>query len=185
VKVKIPKKVVVIFCLVLLLSLIAWLTSLALDPKNQEYNGIHMKKIYTLASNIDLSPTTTKFAQALNDAGYASLLDSSTAYTVFVPSDDAFKNLPDDTSEAIYGLADTSVESAVISYHIIPGIFKFDDLKDGMKVQTLEGETLSFKKQGESVLINGYSAVTMRDIVVSNGVIHVVDNFLIPPSIVK
>ncbi len=144
-----------------------------------------MKETDTITANVIASPLTTRFAQALDETTYASILSGNTPYTVFVPQDESFVNLPDDTSEAIFGLADTAIANAVVSYHIVPGFYKFGDLRDGMKLKTVEGEELTFKKNDRSLLINGYSYVTTDDVFVKNGVIHMVDNYLIPPSLTK
>lgn len=78
------------------------------------------------------------------------------------------------------------VVTKILTYHVVSGKLEASDLTDGKKLKTVEGEDLTVKKSGDSVMIvdakGGSSTVTIPDVNQSNGVIHVVDTVLMPAS---
>lgn len=185
-RIKIRKKLLLVIALLLIVGFSVVAGIFAFNPDLQEYETIGMKQRETVSGNIISSSITTRFAEALDRTEQRTPLDTGGPYTVFVPLDDAFTNLPEETAEAIFGLDDySSIVFDVVPYHIVPGIYMFADLKDGMRLKTLQGEELTFQKQGDSLLIDGYSYTKVHDIVSKNGVIHLIDNYLIPPSLSK
>ena len=74
----------------------------------------------------------------------------------------------------------------ILTYHVVPGRVAAADLKDGQKLTTVEGETLTVKKADGKVQIvdakGGVSTVTIPNVFQSNGVIHVVNTVLMPAS---
>jgi len=107
---------------------------------------------------------------ALQEAGLVDTLKGNGPYTVFAPTDEAFAKLPGGTLESL--LADKEQLAKVLTYHVVPGKVMSSDI-DGMKsLNTVEGSSIS-----TSTL-----RVTKADIITSNGVIHVIDEVLIPQS---
>ena len=94
------------------------------------------------------------------------------------PTDDAFAALPDGTVEAL--LNDIPQLSDILTYHVVAGEIFSDDLVDG-EVVTLNGDSVTVDVTFDSIMIND-STVIIPDIEACNGVIHVIDEVLIPPG---
>ena len=107
---------------------------------------------------------------AVKEAGLVDTLKGDGPYTVFAPTDEAFAKLPDGTLESL--LADKEKLAKVLTYHVVPGKVMSRDIADMQSLNTVEGSSIS-----TSTL-----RVTKADIMASNGVIHVIDEVLIPQS---
>ncbi|NBC83759.1 MAG: DUF4397 domain-containing protein, partial [Bacteroidetes bacterium] len=116
---------------------------------------------------------------AITAANLGGALSGDGPFTVFAPTDDAFKQLPDGTLDAL--LADPTGDlSDILLYHVVSGEVLSGALTDGMKVATLQGDSLMVNVDGTDVYING-AMVTTPDIGADNGVVHVIDSVLLPP----
>jgi uncharacterized surface protein with fasciclin (FAS1) repeats len=69
--------------------------------------------------------------------------------------------------------------ATVLTYHVVPGALKLADLEPG-KLTTVAGIDLTVTRQGDKVFVNG--SEVEGDVVASNGIIHVLDDVLLPPS---
>jgi uncharacterized surface protein with fasciclin (FAS1) repeats len=114
-------------------------------------------------------------ATALQAAGLVDTLKGPGPFTVFAPTDEAFAKVPKATLDAL--LKDKAALTKVLTYHVVPGKVMAKDVKAG-KVKTAEGSELTVKTEG-GVMVDG-AKVTATDIVASNGVIHVIDNVVLP-----
>ena len=123
--------------------------------------------------------TFTTLLAAVEAAGLTSTLMQEGPLTVFAPSDEAFAKIPQDQLDAL--LADTAALTKVLTYHVIPGGIKSTDLADGMSATTVEGEDVTISIKDGTVMVND-ATVTTADIEASNGVIHVIDTVIMPPS---
>ncbi len=113
-------------------------------------------------------------------AGLADDLSGDGPFTVFAPTDDAFKALPAGTIEAL--LADPTGDLAnILLYHVASGNVMSHDLSDGQMVTTLLGKDVKVTINEEGVFIND-AKVTVADLVADNGVVHVINAVLLPPS---
>ena len=117
----------------------------------------------------------TTLATALQAAGLVDTLKGPGPFTVFAPTDAAFAKLPPDQLRAL--LADKPKLTAVLTYHVVPGVVMSKDVKPGM-VKTVQGSTLNVTTMG-GVKVNNAN-VTAVDIVADNGVIHVIDTVVLP-----
>ncbi len=115
--------------------------------------------------------TFTTLAAGLKAAGLLETLAGKGPFTVFAPSDDAFKKLPHGALEAL--LKDKGKLKAVLTYHVASGHLLSKDLTSG-DLKTVEGSPVHVKLAGSKVQINE-AHVTKADILASNGVIHVID----------
>ena len=123
----------------------------------------------------------TKLVSAVQAAGLEETLRGEGPYTVFAPTDDAFAAVPQETMDAL--LADpTGALADVLTYHVVPGKVMSTDLSDGMMVETVNGESLKITVNADGTVMVGDATVTTADIETSNGVIHVIDTVLVPPS---
>jgi uncharacterized surface protein with fasciclin (FAS1) repeats len=116
---------------------------------------------------------------ALEAADLVDALSAEGPFTVFAPSEEAFAALPEGQLDAL--LADPAALAAVLQYHVLTGQVLAGDIVDGMNAPTLEGKPLTFAING-GVTVNG-AHVTASDILASNGVIHVIDQVLLPPAV--
>lgn len=120
----------------------------------------------------------TELAGLVVDAGLVDTLRGAGPFTVFAPTNDAFKKLPVDTLHAVQD--NPKLLATVLTYHVVQGALKLADLKPG-KLTTVAGIDLQVTRQGDKVLINGFEIIA-GDVVASNGIVHVIGDVLLPPS---
>jgi uncharacterized surface protein with fasciclin (FAS1) repeats len=122
--------------------------------------------------------TFTTLAMAAEAADLSDTLMKKGRFTVFAPTDDAFKKLPPGAFEAL--LKDRAKLKAVLKYHIIAGHLLTEDLKSG-EMATLQRLTLTVEVSGAEVRVNG-ARVTQADMVAANGVVHGIDSVILPKN---
>ena len=120
----------------------------------------------------------TELAGLVVDAGLVDTLRDTGPFTVFAPTNAAFDKLPVDTLHAVQG--DTKLLTTVLAYHVVPGALKLADLQPG-KLTTVAGTDLTVTREGDKVFINGFE-ISSGDVEASNGIIHVMDDVLLPPG---
>lgn len=130
--------------------------------------------------------------KAVQAVGLAPTIMGNTKLTVFAPTDAAFAKLPKGTVEMLLKPENKAILSKILSYHVAPGVVpakKVMGMMSGARVPNLEGEKLILRKMGSTVMLDpgmGMKAtITKTDIKADNGLIHVIDTVLIPPSIQK
>ena len=116
------------------------------------------------------------FVTGLKTAGLIDALSGKGPFTVFAPTEEAFRKLPAGALEAL--LKDSAKLKSVLNYHVISGAVMANDVKHG-EVMTLQGTTATFVVSGEDVRVNG-AKVTQRNIIAANGVIHAIDAVILP-----
>ncbi|HAJ35426.1 MAG TPA: beta-Ig-H3/fasciclin [Chloroflexi bacterium] len=117
---------------------------------------------------------------AIEAAGLVDTLKGEGPFTVFAPTDEAFAALPAGTVEAL--LADPQGQlTQILLYHVVPGKVMSTDLSDGMTAETVQGSPITFAIADGAVKVNEASVVA-ADIEASNGVIHVIDSVILPPT---
>jgi uncharacterized surface protein with fasciclin (FAS1) repeats len=119
---------------------------------------------------------------AVKAAGLVDALKGKGPFTVFAPTDAAFKALPAGTVEALLKPENKGKLSNILTYHVISGSVMAADVKT-MKAKTLFGQEASIEVKDGKVTIDGANVVT-TDIKCSNGVIHVIDKVILPKTIV-
>jgi transforming growth factor-beta-induced protein len=121
----------------------------------------------------------TTLVTALQQAELVDTLNSEGPFTVFAPTDDAFAALPDGTLDSL--LADIPALQSVLTYHVVPGKVMAADVVNLESADTVQGEPISISVQDGNVMVNNANVI-ITDIEASNGVIHVIDAVLLPPS---
>ncbi|AKB85216.1 Sensory subunit of low CO2-induced protein complex, putative [Methanococcoides methylutens MM1] len=116
--------------------------------------------------------------QAVQAAGLEETLRSEGPFTVFAPTDDAFAALPEGTLEEL--LADEEALAAVLTYHVVAGEVMAADVAGLESAETVQGESVTFDTT-DGVMVNDANVIR-ADIMASNGVIHVIDKVILPPS---
>ena len=133
---------------------------------------------------VDLA-ASTKFLSTLVAAVKAGdlveTLKSDGPFTVFAPTDEAFAALPEGTLETLLMPKNKDQLVEILKYHVVPGKVMSSDLSDGMKATTAEGSDITVHISDSGVKINDAN-VSAADIMASNGVVHVIDRVIIPPT---
>jgi len=120
----------------------------------------------------------TTFAGAVNAAGLTAELGAKGPFTVFAPTDEAFKKLPAGAYDSL--LRDTGKLKAVLNYHVVSGHFMSRDLKSG-ELTTAQGTSLTAVVSSSDVRVNG-ARVTKADMVATNGIVHAIDAVILPKN---
>lgn len=115
---------------------------------------------------------------AAEAAGLVETLKGEGPYTVFAPTDEAFAALPEGTVESLLQPENQDQLTSILTYHVVPGEVMSSDLTDGMTPTTVQGGSVTIDTDG-GVMVNSANVVT-ADIQASNGVIHVIDEVLMP-----
>lgn len=128
----------------------------------------------TIAANSQLS--TLK--NLIDKAGLQSTLEGTGPFTVFAPSDDAFKAVPQKTLDEL--LANPAQLKDVLTYHVLATKVMADEVKNG-NAKTVQGANLAVSRAGGFITVED-AMVQTADIIASNGVVHVIDRVLLPPK---
>ncbi len=152
-------------------------------PPNREDRGrratAENADLLTIVETAIASGQFPTLVAAIEAAGLGEALAGEGPFTVFAPSEEAFAALPAGELDAL--LADPEALASVLNYHVIAGAVKAADIVNGMNAATLEGKPLTFALNG-GLTVNGAHIVT-SDVLASNGVIHVIDQVLLPPAV--
>jgi uncharacterized surface protein with fasciclin (FAS1) repeats len=132
----------------------------------------------TVSDTAAQTPQLSTLNRLIQEAGLAETLRGAGPYTVFAPSDDAFKAVPKATMEAL--AKDKEQLKAVLTYHVVPGKLTSGEVKNG-SLKTVQGANLGLSKAGSYVTVDE-AMVIQADVVATNGVVHVIDRVLIPPK---
>lgn len=116
---------------------------------------------------------------AVQAAGLVETLQGEGPFTVFAPTDEAFAALPAGTVEAL--LEDIPALTNVLFYHVVAGEVRAADVVALDAAVTVQGELVTVTVEGDNVRVND-SLVIIADIEAANGVIHVIDAVLLPPT---
>lgn len=122
----------------------------------------------------------TTLVAALTAAGLVETLQGAGPFTVFAPSDAAFAALPEGLLEKLLLPENVEVLKSILTYHVVAGKVMSTEVVAG-EVPTVEGSSVKLETS-YGVKVNGAN-VTAADVAASNGVIHVIDAVLVPPTV--
>jgi uncharacterized surface protein with fasciclin (FAS1) repeats len=146
--------------------------------------GAAMFPSKNIVQNAVNSKDHTTLVAAVKAAGLVDTLESKGPFTVFAPTNAAFAKLPAGTVDTLVKPENKATLTKILTYHVVAGKLEASDLTDGKKLKTVQGEELTVKRSGDTVMIidskGGSSTVTIPNVNQSNGVIHVVDTVLMP-----
>jgi uncharacterized surface protein with fasciclin (FAS1) repeats len=146
--------------------------------------GAAMFPSKNIIQNAVNSKDHTTLVAAVKAAGLVDTLEGRGPFTVFAPTDTAFGKLPAGTVDTLVKPENKATLTKILTYHVVPGKLEASALTDGRKLKTVQGEELTVKRSGDTVMIidakGGSSTVTIPNVNQSNGVIHVVDTVLMP-----
>merc|ERR1719253_668415 len=132
----------------------------------------------TIVETAQATTSLSTLVSVLTMTAYKPVLDALSGagpFTVFAPTDDAFK-------AAGVNVSDVATVTAVLTYHVLNGKVMSGDLKATQEVATLEGRKITVTKDANGVMINGKAKVTTADVEATNGVVHIIDQVLLPPA---
>ena len=131
---------------------------------------------------VESNSSFTMLAKALKAAGLEDTLKGDGPFTVLAPSDAAFAKLPQDAVQDLLKPENKEVLVKILTYHVVPGRVLSTDLTSG-EVKSVEGGPISVKVDPASGVQVNDATVVQPDVKASNGVIHVIDNVILPPDL--
>ena len=150
-------------------------------------NPVEMNIVETAVSNDSFSTLVA----AVQAADLVDALSSDGPFTVFAPTNDAFNNLPDGTLSTLLQPENQETLQSILTYHVVAGQFMAEDVVQAINdnggqftVETLQGGELTLKLWEGNVYVkdtNGNKAqIIITDVETSNGVIHAINNVVLP-----
>lgn len=150
--------------------------------------AMNTPSIVEVASNNEVFST---LVAAVGAAGLVETLNGAGPFTVFAPTNDAFERLPEGTLDALLKPENKQTLTKILTYHVVAGKFMAADVvkaiqdnNNSFSVKTVQGSMLTLSIEDGNVMLTdtdgNSSKVTATDVKASNGVIHVIDNVVMP-----
>jgi uncharacterized surface protein with fasciclin (FAS1) repeats len=131
----------------------------------------------TVAETAARTPQLSTLTKLIADAGLTDTLKGSGPFTVFAPSDEAFKAVPAKTMAEL--AANKELLRSVLTYHVVAGKVMAAEVKTG-NLKSVQGANLGVAKAGDFVTVED-AVVTQADVGATNGVVHIIDKVMMPP----
>lgn len=131
----------------------------------------------SVADTIAKDPSLSTLNSLVVKAGLSDTLRGAGPFTVFAPTNEAFKAVPAKTMDDLG--KDPALLKSVLTYHVVPGKVAAADVKNGNS-KTVNGANVALSRAGEFVTVEE-AMVQTADISATNGVVHTVDRVLMPP----
>jgi transforming growth factor-beta-induced protein len=142
--------------------------------------GSLMVQSKNIVENASTANNVTTLVAAVQAAGLVDTLSSPGPFTVFGPTNDAFDKLPAGTVGTLLKPENKDMLTTVLTYHVVPGVYRSTDLKNGMQLTTVQGEKITITEKSGKWYVNGTAMIETADVISSNGVTHVIDGVLLP-----
>jgi uncharacterized surface protein with fasciclin (FAS1) repeats len=147
---------------------------------SQEQAPSTQQRAQDIVALAQATPKLSTLVTAVSTAD-ATTLQGKGPFTVFAPTNASFEKLGSDQLQSLLEPANRDQLTNILTYHVVPGELKAADLSDGQTLETVAGETLSVKVDGDKVTV-GDATVVQPDVEASNGVVHVIDGVLTPTA---
>ncbi len=131
----------------------------------------------SVADTLARDPQLSTVSGLVAKAGLTDTLKGTGPFTVFAPTNDAFKAVPQRTLDELAANPDRL--KAVLTYHVLPGKVGSAEVKNG-NAKTVQGANLALSKAGTFVTVED-AMVQTADVAATNGVVHTIDRVLMPP----
>lgn len=158
-----------------------------IKPDQHATNGIvHVvDRVITAVSNnvatlIDVDDELETLRTAMAAAGLTGILETDGHYTIFAPTNEAFEKIPQETLNRILG--DPVALRDMLNYHILTQMQCAESIVSGTPMETLQGTVLEVGCDGNDITLNGRAIISKKDQLGTNGVIHYINELLIPDS---
>ena len=169
------------------------LTASAALAKDPMVGGHEMFANKNIIQNASKSDDHTTLVAAVKAAGLVDTLEGKGPFTVFAPTNEAFKALPAGTVDTLLKPENKDKLTSILTYHVVAGDYTGAKLAEEIKagsgkaeLKTVNGETLTamMTKNGKGIELKDtkgdVALVTIADVKQSNGVIHVINKVLMP-----
>ncbi len=144
-------------------------------------DSVMLPEALTIPEKATQAGTFNTLLAAVGAAGLAETLGGAGPFTVFAPTDEAFAKLPAGTVESLLEPENKSKLVDILKYHVVSGVVYSEAALSAKTAKTLNGSSVSIGVRNGKALVNEASLVAL-DIDAANGVIHVIDAVLLPPS---
>jgi len=121
----------------------------------------------------------TTLVAALKAAGLVDAMSNAGPFTVFAPTNDAFNKLPAGTVDNLLKPDQKDALSNILEYHVYVGVIKTESMRDGQTLGQVNGKNITLNVKDGKYQVNGKANI-IASIPTSNGIIHVIDDVLIP-----
>jgi uncharacterized surface protein with fasciclin (FAS1) repeats len=116
---------------------------------------------------------------AVKAAGLVDALSNPGPFTVFAPTDEAFAKLPAGTVESLLKPENKATLSDILEYHTFVGVIRTEQMRDGQRLNQVNLKNIVLSVQDGKVKVNGRANI-LASVPASNGIIHVIDEVLLP-----
>jgi len=123
----------------------------------------------------------TTLVAAIKQADLVNALSNAGPFTVFAPTNAAFDKVPKETLDNLMKDANRAQLQDILQYHVYVGTLKTEMMEDGQTLNQVNGQNISVAKKDGKIVINNVATV-IASIPAANGIIHVIDAVLLPPS---
>ena len=163
-----------------------------MTPGTVMVGGMAMYPTKNIVENAVNSKDHTTLVAAVKAAGLVETLSGKGPFTVFAPTNEAFNALPAGTVETLVKPESKATLTKILTYHVVAGNMTAAKIKAAIKagkgmatLKTVSGGTLTAMMNGpENIVLKdekgGIATISTYDVIQSNGVIHVIDNVLMP-----
>ena len=123
----------------------------------------------------------TTLVAAVQAAQLVDVLSNAGPFTVFAPTNAAFEKLPAGTVEGLLKPDQKDALSNILEYHVYVGVIKTDQMRDGQSLNQVNGKNITLSVKDGKYMVNGKANI-IASVPASNGIIHVIDEVLLPPQ---
>ncbi len=123
----------------------------------------------------------TTLVAALKAAALVDALSNAGPFTVFAPTNAAFDKLPAGTVDGLLKPDQKDALSNILEYHVYVGVIKTDLMRDGQNLGQVNGKNITLSVKDGKYMVNGKANI-IASVPASNGIIHVIDEVLLPPQ---
>jgi len=134
---------------------------------------------------VDTAVAAGKFetlVAAVKAAGLVDTLKGEGPFTVFAPTDEAFAKLPEGTVETLLKPENKEKLVAILTYHVVSGKVMAETAVTLDKATTVQGKDIKLEVKDGALTLNESAKVVTADVETSNGVIHIIDAVILPPT---
>jgi uncharacterized surface protein with fasciclin (FAS1) repeats len=154
-------------------------TTAAAETSAEATDGA-MEEAGTIVEVASSNPDFSTLVAAVDAAGLVETLSSDGPFTVFAPTNEAFEALPEGLLDALLLPENKDALTSILTYHVISGEVMAADVTAG-EVDTVEGSPITITTD-DGVKVDDANVIA-TDVDASNGVIHVIDSVLVPPTV--
>jgi uncharacterized surface protein with fasciclin (FAS1) repeats len=134
-----------------------------------------------IIDNLSADASFTTLMKALQAADLIETLKGAGPFTVFAPNDAAFARLPKGMLDNLLKPENKARLASILTYHVMPGKFTAAEVEKMKQLDTVNGDQLIFTVSGNIKAVDN-AKVLQTDIACSNGLIHIIDTPVVPPT---